>query len=43
MGTSVTIPITKGKFNTGTWQGLWLCEHRYNGGWFVVLTLLCVF
>ncbi|KAF6029374.1 hypothetical protein EB796_012312 [Bugula neritina] len=32
MGTSVTIPITKGKFNTGTWQGLWLCEHRYNGG-----------
>jgi len=32
MGSSVTVPITNGKFNTGTWQGLWLCEHRYSGG-----------
>jgi len=28
LGSSVTIPITKGKFNLGTWQGIYLCEHR---------------
>ena len=28
IGSSVTIPITDGRLNTGTWQGLWLCEHR---------------
>jgi secondary thiamine-phosphate synthase enzyme len=32
MGSSVTIPITKGKLNTGTWQGIYLCEHRDHGG-----------
>ena len=28
LGSSVTIPITKGKFNLGAWQGIYLCEHR---------------
>lgn len=28
MGASLTIPITNGKLNLGTWQGIWLCEHR---------------
>lgn len=28
LGSSVTIPITKGKLNLGTWQGVYLCEHR---------------
>ena len=28
MGTSVQIPITQGKLNLGTWQGIYLCEHR---------------
>ena len=28
MGSSVTIPITEGKLGLGTWQGVWLCEHR---------------
>ncbi|EDO31717.1 predicted protein [Nematostella vectensis] len=28
MGTSLTVPITNGKLNIGTWQGIWLCEHR---------------
>ncbi|MGV6831480.1 MAG: secondary thiamine-phosphate synthase enzyme YjbQ [bacterium] len=28
MGSSVTIPITNGKLNLGTWQGIYLCEHR---------------
>ncbi|WP_405326713.1 secondary thiamine-phosphate synthase enzyme YjbQ [Leeuwenhoekiella sp. LLG6367-2.1] len=32
MGASVTIPVTNGKLNLGTWQGVYLCEHRNNGG-----------
>ena len=32
IGSNVTVPITDGKLNTGTWQGLWLCEHRNHGG-----------
>lgn len=28
IGVSVIIPITKGALNLGTWQGIWLCEHR---------------
>ena len=32
MGSSVTVPITKGVFNMGTWQGVYLCEHRNRGG-----------
>lgn len=28
LGSSVTIPITGGAFNFGTWQGIFLCEHR---------------
>jgi len=26
--TSETIPITKGQLGLGTWQGLYVCEHR---------------
>ncbi|WP_103664370.1 secondary thiamine-phosphate synthase enzyme YjbQ [Gracilimonas amylolytica] len=32
MGSSVTVPITAGRFNMGTWQGIYLCEHRNRGG-----------
>lgn len=32
MGASVQIPITEGKLNLGTWQGIFLCEHRNHGG-----------
>ena len=28
LGNSVTIPIADGKLNLGTWQGIYLCEHR---------------
>lgn len=28
LGSSVTVPITGGKLNLGTWQGVYLCEHR---------------
>lgn len=27
-GTSITVPITDGKLNLGTWQGVYLCEFR---------------
>jgi len=32
MGSSVTIPISSGRLNLGTWQGIYLCEHRDRGG-----------
>lgn len=32
LGSSVTVPITDGNFNLGTWQGIYLCEHRNRGG-----------
>jgi len=32
MGSSVQIPITDGRLNLGTWQGVYLCEHRDRGG-----------
>lgn len=32
LGHSVSIPITNGKLNLGTWQGIYLCEHRNHGG-----------
>lgn len=32
LGASVMIPITNGRLNLGTWQGIYLCEHRNNGG-----------
>ena len=28
LGNSLTIPITNGRLNLGTWQGVYLCEHR---------------
>ncbi|HCI16711.1 MAG TPA: hypothetical protein DE027_07780, partial [Candidatus Marinimicrobia bacterium] len=32
LGSSVHIPITNGNLNLGTWQGIYLCEHRNHGG-----------
>lgn len=32
LGPSVQIPITDGRLNMGTWQGIYLCEHRNHGG-----------
>ncbi|MCJ8211465.1 secondary thiamine-phosphate synthase enzyme YjbQ [Mucilaginibacter sp. RS28] len=32
LGASVTIPITNGRPALGTWQGIYLCEHRDYGG-----------
>jgi len=32
LGSSVSFPLTNGRPNLGTWQGVYLCEHRNNGG-----------
>ncbi|MFK7845771.1 MAG: secondary thiamine-phosphate synthase enzyme YjbQ [Rhodothermales bacterium] len=32
LGSSLLLPITNGRFNLGTWQGIYLCEHRDYGG-----------
>lgn len=32
LGTSVLVPIQNGKLALGTWQGIYLCEHRNHGG-----------
>lgn len=32
MGSSVMVPIRNGRLAMGTWQGLYLCEHRNYGG-----------
>src|SRR6056297_1897619 len=32
LGHSVSIHVTNGRFNLGTWQGIYLCEHRNRGG-----------
>jgi secondary thiamine-phosphate synthase enzyme len=40
MGSSVTIPISDGRLLFGTWQGIYLCEHRNKAsGRSLVLTL----
>ena len=32
LGSSVTLPVSDGRLNVGTWQGIYLCEHRNHGG-----------
>ena len=32
VGESITVPITDGRLNLGTWQGIYLCEFRDYGG-----------
>jgi len=41
LGCSLTIPITNGRLNLGTWQGIYLGEHRdYGGSRKVVVTIM---
>ena len=40
LGVSLTLPITNGRFNLGTWQGIYLGEHRDFGGSRKVLVTL---
>ena len=32
LGASLTLPVSRGRFALGTWQGVYLCEHRDHGG-----------
>jgi len=32
LGPSLTLPVTQGRPALGTWQGIYLCEHRDHGG-----------
>ena len=32
LGCSVSVPVTNGALNLGIWQGIYLCEHRNQGG-----------
>lgn len=32
LGPSLSLPIKNGRLNLGTWQGVYLCEHRNRGG-----------
>ena len=32
LGSSVTVPVRDGRLRLGTWQGIYLCEHRNRGG-----------
>ena len=32
MGNSLSLPISSGRLALGTWQGIYLCEHRDHGG-----------
>jgi len=32
LGTSVILPVASGRLALGVWQGIYLCEHRNNGG-----------
>jgi secondary thiamine-phosphate synthase enzyme len=41
IGTGVSIPVTNGRLNLGTWQGLYLCEHRDRAGARRVVVTVC--
>lgn len=32
VGSSLTLPVAGGRLDLGTWQGVYLCEHRDHGG-----------
>ncbi|KOC87855.1 secondary thiamine-phosphate synthase enzyme YjbQ [Winslowiella iniecta] len=32
LGTSLLLPVSRGRLVLGTWQGIWLGEHRVHGG-----------
>ena len=31
LSTHITVPIKDGSLMLGQWQGIYLCEHRFNG------------
>ena len=41
IGSSLTLPITDGRLALGTWQGIYLLEHREHGGSREIVVTLC--
>ena len=41
LGPSLAIPIARGRLALGTWQGVYLCEHRDDGGRRSLIATLC--
>jgi secondary thiamine-phosphate synthase enzyme len=41
LGPSITIPVSDGRFRLGTWQGVYLCEHRDSGGARSLVITIC--
>ena len=40
LGSSVSVPVSNGRLALGTWQGIYLCEHRnYGGSREIVITI----
>lgn len=40
LGSSILVPVSRGRLNLGTWQGVYLCEHRDRAsGRHLILTL----
>ena len=40
-GPTVTVPVRNGEFDLGTWQGVYLCEHRDHGGPRTIVVTVC--
>ncbi|MBV8430857.1 MAG: YjbQ family protein, partial [Solirubrobacterales bacterium] len=40
-GPVLTLPVARGRLALGTWQGIYLCEHRNRGGARRVMATLC--
>ena len=40
LGPSLSLPVSRGRLALGTWQGVYLCEHRDRGGSRTVLATL---
>jgi secondary thiamine-phosphate synthase enzyme len=40
-GPTVTVPVRSGEFDLGTWQGVYLCEHRDRGGPRTIVVTAC--
>ena len=41
LGPTLTLPISRGRLALGTWQGIYLCEHRNRGGSRSVVATVC--
>jgi len=41
LGSSLTIPIQRGQLQLGTWQGIYLCEHRNRAGSRKLVITIC--